>query len=48
MFFDYSLLNRRNGKFSLIWLVVNDRLEYRRRTDKNFREVMAVDVPKTW
>ncbi|KAF0305955.1 Meiotic recombination protein REC8 [Amphibalanus amphitrite] len=47
MFFDYSLLNRRNGKFSLIWLIVNDRLEYRRRTDKHFREVMAVNVPKT-
>ncbi|XP_043219922.1 fibrous sheath CABYR-binding protein-like [Amphibalanus amphitrite] len=47
MFFDYSLLNRRNGKFSLIWLIVNDRLEYRRRTDKHFREVLAVNVPRT-
>ncbi|XP_037086138.1 meiotic recombination protein REC8 homolog [Pollicipes pollicipes] len=46
MFFDYSLLNRRNGKFSLIWLIANDRLEYRRRTDKNFRDVMSLDVPQ--
>ena len=48
MFYSYDVLNPRTGKLSVLWLVANNRLKYSKRQDKNFREVMAVNIPRSW
>ena len=48
MFYSYDVLNQRTGKLTVVWLVANGALKYSRRQDKHFRDVMAVNIPRSW
>lgn len=49
MFYDIDILNRRGGKFGVIWLAANQKLKLTGKGSKNdLRLVLKVDVGKIW
>lgn len=45
MFFDLDILNRRGGKFGVIWLAAHNKLSSR---GKDLTLLMNVNVARTW
>lgn len=50
MFYDIDVLNRRGGKFGLIWLVAHEKLKLDKgRCDrKDITKVLKLNISQTW
>ena len=51
MFYDVDILNRRGGKFGVIWMVANGKIKITKKgaiTRKDLRLILSVDVGRIW
>jgi hypothetical protein len=49
MFYDVDILNRRRGKFGVIWLAANGKLRLKGKGSKNdLRLVLEVRIDRIW
>lgn len=49
MFYDVDILNRRGGKFGVIWLAANGKLRLKGKGSRNdLRLVLSVNVDRMW
>jgi hypothetical protein len=49
MFYDVDILNRRRGKFGIIWLAANAKLRLKGKGSRNdLRLVLSVNVDRMW
>ncbi|XP_066989832.1 meiotic recombination protein REC8 homolog isoform X2 [Macrobrachium rosenbergii] len=47
MFYSYDVLHPKKGKFAVVWLVATGNLNYVKRYDKNFKDIMSLKVSRT-